>query len=729
MLWMEDIIMSSGKASLSLALAVIVISKLSPYLILLIPWYLGFLIAGRGENLDPIFRLSVSPAIGFGIIIFLMHVLSWLGLSLHLAYPIMIALTLITSLMSPPAGLKKDVPKPVLIGMGTALFLSFIIKLPFFRVPAYPGAVGRDAVFHAYKSLEILKENTLFIKSAPPGFHGIITYPAGYHSIIAFLANSSDINVAEAMLILKIFTWIFIPPGTYAAAWSIFRSTKIATLSAVLAPLSYLYYYYLNYSLLHQFLDYYLFLAAVSFYTLSLSNHRRNTAVLAVLIISAVLFVHPYVYLAFEAYALFAVLIIMIKRRRTETWPVKMFLSQAAASFLAYYTLEYPMRLHIMNYTSYFGSPKYAFKDNLMWVGGILHSTFIGEGQIIIGIFFVAGIIYAVKHKSPFSAGMVATVFYIVFLVFNKILFHIPIPFYSGIWSSERIYVLMTPAIPIVAGAGMYLLHTHANRHPKAVAASFALLLTVPAFYVNLWNLSFEAAGCVTGASIDAFRFMAELPAEKILVPKFYDSGMWVKIYLPERNITFIRNVTGMNGILYVDSRGYGDFRINPFNPWNLSRRYRVIYFRDNIWIFNLSDAASSYPSRIYRFYKLKGDEIRASDMKDWKYLSYGFLLRHPAIIRGIKFEGWNIVLVRSREAVIAVVPSRNYTGIGIEVYSGGDGSVNIDVSINGRMVGKILKGGYWKFGYPLKEGKLYLITLNGEPGYAFVRMKLEGGS
>ncbi|GAB6102161.1 hypothetical protein JCM16138_13840 [Thermococcus atlanticus] len=717
--------------NITLGLVLILASRLSPYMTLLIPWYLGFLIVSRKGNLDPLLRLSVSPAIGLAVIIFLMHILSWLGISLGLAYIIVVILTLAISLLAPSTGLRGDVSKSALAGMTTALFLSFVIKLPFFRVPAYPGAVGRDAVFHAYKSLEILRENTLFIKSAPPGFHGIITYPAGYHSIIVFLAKGGGINVAEAMLILKIFTWIFIPLGTYAAARSIFRSTRIAVFSAILAPISYLYYYYLNYSLLHQFLNYYMFLAAVSLYTLSIDNHRRSTAVLAVLIISAVLLVHPYVYLAFEAYALFAVLMILIRRGRIEAWPVKMFLSQAAASFLTYYILEYPMRLHIMNYTSYFGSPKYAFKDNLLWVEGILHSTFISEGQVIIGIFFVAGIIYAVKHESPFSVGMIATIFYTIFLVFNKILFHIPIPFYSGIWSSERIYVLITPMIPVIAGAGMHMLHRLLEGHstrPKVVAASLTLLLMVPAFYVNIWNLSFETAGCVTGASIEAFRFIGGLPAGRILVPRFYDSGMWAGIYLPERNITFIKNATGMRGILYVDSRGYGDFKINPFNPWNLSRRYRVIYFRDNIWIFNLSDEASSYPLSLYRYYRLEGDEIRASDMSDWRYLSYGFLLRHPAIIRGIRFEGWKIVLVRSREAVIAIVPSRNYAGVGIEVYPGGNGSINIDVDINGKTVGKIRRGGYWKFEYRLKEGELYIITLKGEPGYAFVRMKLEGG-
>ena len=719
--------------NITLVLIAVMLSKLTPYLTLLLPCYLGFMLVKDVKGLDGISRLSISPAVGLAITIFLMHILSWLGLSLSLAYPILAVLTVTISLLVPPIKLKQNAPGYATGGVVISLFLSFIIKIPFFRVPAYPGAVGRDAVFHAYKSLEILKENTIFIKSAPLGFTGIITYPAGYHSIVAFLSGTTGITVAESMLILKILTWIFIPLGTYAAAWSIFKNARIAVFSAILAPISYLYYYYLNYSLLHQFLDYYMFLVAVSLYNVTLEKPERKGVLLSLLVISAVLLIHPYVYLAFEAYTAFAVLMIFLKQKKIETRAFGVFLLQITGSFLIYYLLEYPMRLHIIQYTAFFGSPEYAFKDNILWVLGILQHTFLSEWQVILGIFFVAGVLYSVKNDNPFLRALTITLFCLIFLVFNKIMFHIPIPFYSGIWSSERIYVLITPMIPIIGGTGLYVIHRYMRKHfthPKILAVSLALLLMLPAFYVNLWNFSFEAAGCINSSSVAAFEFMKDIDAKEILVPEFYDSGIWVKIYLPEKNVVLIKNSTEIpdyrEGILYVDSRGYGDFRINPLNPWDIAQKYRVLYFRDNIWIFNLSDNATSYLATLYRYFAINKDEIQASDMHDWRYLSYGFLLRHPAIIHGIKFEKWNIIIVRSRKAVIAVVPARDYTGIGIELYLKANQTINI--LINGKLVGKIRSNGYWKFEYPLKKNSLYIIELEGEPGYAFVRMKLEGG-
>jgi len=721
---------------LIITLCIIMLSKTIPYLTLLLPWYLGFLIISGDRNIGIIFKLAVSPALGFGIVIFLMHILSWLNLSLTFAYPILAILIVGISIFISSTTLEPgiDTDKVTIIGIFTAIFLSFIIKIPFFRVPAYPGAVGRDAVFHAYKALEILKEDTLFIKTAPLGFHGITTYPAGYHSIIVFLATATGINIARAMLIVKIFTWIFIPLGTYAATWSLFRNSKIAVFSAILAPISYLYYYYLNYSLLHQFLDYYIFLAALSLYTLSLKNPKKNIVALTILVISAVLFIHPYVYLAFEAYALFEVLILLIKQKKLQIKAIVIFLSQAAVSFLTYYILEYPMHLHIMHYTASFNVPEYAFKDNLLWVGDILRSTFISGGQIILGIFFIVGMLYVLKHENPCPKAISVTILYIIFLVFNKILFHIPIPFYSGIWSSERIYVLITPLVPLIEGTGVYVIYSYIKSRftrSNIMALSIALLLCIPLFYVNTWNISFEMAGCINNSNIKTFEFMNKLPSKQFLIPWFYDSGIWTGIYLPERKIMFIKNAAELGiqkgEILYVDSRGYGDFKINPVNPWDLFGRYRVVYFNSNIWVFNLSDHSSYYPKSLLEYYRLDKDEIRASDMHDWKYLSYGFLLRHPAIIHGIKFEGWNIVIVRSKDAVIAFVPTRNYRGIGIEIYPKGDESININILINQKHVGKIRKGGYWKVKYPIKKGDLYIIELKGESNYAFVKMELEG--
>ncbi|ASJ03135.1 hypothetical protein A3L09_07655 [Thermococcus profundus] len=721
-----------------LALSVVVISKLEPHLTLLLPCYLGFMLVRNIKDLDSISKFSISPAVGLGVTIFLIHILSWLRLSLRLAYPILAFLVIVISLLVHPVKVRRDVSIFAISGVGISLLLSFGIKIPFFEVPTYPAGVSRpDAVFHAYKSLEILMENTLFIKNVPSGFDDIIAYPSGYHSIVAFLSGATGITVAKAMLILKIYTWIFIPLGTYAAAWSVFKDTKIAVFSSILAPISSLYYYYLNYSLFHQFLNYYMFLAAVSLYNMTIETPERRNILLSLVVISAVLMIHPYVYLAFVAYATFVVLLTSLKRKKIDTRVLEISILQVVGSFLAYYTLEYPIRVNPMRHVAFFNASQYAFKDSISWVAGILKYTFFDEWQVILGLFFVVGMIYGIKHGTYSLQALIATVFYLLFLVFNKIAFHIPIPFYSGIWSSERVYVLITPIIPIIGGTGLYFTLKYIERlfmHPKIVMVSLALLLILPAFYVNLWNFSFEMATEITSDTIKAYEFIEQTDPETIVVPKFYDSGTWIKVYLPEKNLIMVENMSEIqeykDGILYVDSRGYGDIRINPINPWEIAQKYQVIYFNDNIWIFNLSnrsDKVGMYPLSLYQYYTINKDEIQASNINDWRYLSYGFLLRHPVIIHGIKFEKWDIVLTRSKRAVIAVVPNRDYVGIGVELYP--QGNQIIEVFINGNLVGEIREGGYWRFECPLKKGNLYIIELEGDPGYAFIRMKLEGGT
>lgn len=719
-------------ATIAFSVIIALLARENVYATVFLILYLGFLIVRVGRGYSFNIQLAVAPAIGFSVIIPTMHILSLLGLSLSLAYPI-ISITAVALSVVVPLKYKGD--RRTILAIVGAISVSILPKLPFFRVPAYPGAVGHDAVFHAYKSLEVIKENTLFIHHFPPGFEGIVSYPAGYHSIIAFVSITSGVSVAEGMLAIKELTWMLIPLGTYAAASTIFKDKKIAVFSAFLAPVSYLYYYYLNYSLLQEFLDYYMVLSAVVFYNTLLKKPTHKNLLFSVLVISSTLLIHPYEYLAFEAYAMFILIAHILLRKGDLSKIALLFVLQAIISVSLYYLMEYPMRISPTSHLTYFGSPFYAAKDSLQWLLWATWKTFVNEGQIVLGVFFISGLGYIIKEKETHQWALLLFIAYIYFLALDKILIHVPIPYYSGIWSTERVYLLMTPVIPLIEGAGMYYIYNQIIRNakqPLILTVSLALILIVPALYVNMWNVSFEEAACVDGNVLHVFNTLATLNKSTIITSTYLDSSAWIHVYLPERNVTSIRNVSmisrNISGVIYVDSRGCGDTVMTPFNPWNLLKDHHLIYFANNIWVFNASiSIQGSVPPDVYKYYVLHNGIINVSNMKNWKYLSYGFLLRHPAIIYANMFGGGNISLVNSPEAVIAFVPTRGYSLIGLDVYMLNGKSRTVKVFINGEFIGTIDHDGYNAFKYQFTPGTLYLVTLRGKPWYAISLIKLGG--
>ncbi|MBO8174828.1 MAG: hypothetical protein H0Z18_06175 [Thermococcus sp.] len=712
--------------NISIAVIFILLSKLSPYLTLLLPWYLGFLIISKNNTPEHIVRISVAPAIGLGFIIVLIHVLSWFNISLSFVYPIMVILTIGMSFLT-PLGFQLKIKRKIILGLAIALILSLVVKIPFEEIPAYPGAVGVDAVYHAYKSLEMIKEDTVFISHTPLDFpDNIKNYPAGYHSIVVFISLTHDINVAQAMRILKLFTWIFLTLGTYSATKSLFKNDNIAVFSAIVMPLSYLYYYYLHYSLLHNFLNYYFFLVSVCLYNYSMEQKTPYNIFLTTLVVASMLIIHPYAYMFFQAYAGFTTTFYILKYRKFDK-TILLFLIQALGSLLTYYVLEYPMRLPLSNYSKpIFNTLQYIFKDNTHWFGYILEQTFIGNGQFPLGLFFLVGVNYLIHRKNIYSLALLTVIIWDIFLIFNKIYFHIGIPFYSGIWSSERIYVLLTPLIPIVEGIGAYEIYSFLlsrTTKPKLVMMSFVLILIVPLFYVNVINFAYQKSVAVENEALETFGFLCKLPSENIFVPKFYDSGMWIGIFCPSKNIIPINNLTINNGLLYIDSRGYGDVEISPFNPWDFFGKYELIHFNDNIWIFNISKKSPRYPKTFREYYILTKDTIEASKFEDWKYLSYGFLLRHPAVIRGIILNKWNFVLSKTNESYIVFVPSEEYNAFRVKVFS--TTNEDVEIKINGETIGYISTEGSDEFRYPFKPGNLYVMVFYGKSPYIFVEIEL----
>lgn len=740
-----------------LSILTVLLTKLNPYLSLLLPWYLGFLMISE-ENFNLIEKLALAPALGLGAIIFVMHLLSWLRLSLRYSYPIVALLVIALSLTRYLKLELKEMDRTTILGLLIAVFLSVGVKIPFVHVPPY---YGKDTIFHAYKLLEIMKENSLFISRIPSyAPTGIRTYPAGYHSILAWITLLTNVSIPTAMLCFRVFIWFLLPLATFIVSSQMFNK-QIGILSSILTPLTYLYYYYLHYTLFPAFSNYYFFLIALFLYNqLLLEIEQKGGKILGLFIltlfsITTMLLIHPYSYLLFQAYAGLFLIMFSLMNKKIKPVTIEIFMMQAIGSFLCYFFLEYPIRLDITSHSRpLFNLPQYSFKDNLQWFIMALSNTFIYNGQLFLGICFIVGILWILQKRedatySLFRYSLFLTIMYDILLILNKIYFHIPIPLYSSIWNAERVYVLITPIIPIFEGVGLclilqkiaFLVHTYissnciAKRVAKTILVGILISFLISSlFYTLIIDISFEKMHILNSESYSAFEWINKfLPANSsFIISNTHDSGEWIPIFTGRKVIIFSNNSfgRGKNTYIYIDSRGIGAIGedIISLNPFEFFGKYELLYFNSNIWIYNISATWNSTNKKVIKdlkkYYRLPKDSIIGTDFNDWKYLSYGFLLKNPVVIRGIILNKWNFILAPTGHCYIVFLPTQSYDEISLSVIFS-EQNQTIEVWINNKKIGEI-KNKTQIFRYEFKENRIYMIELKSEKPFGFVSLKLE---
>ena len=692
-------------------LVVLILGLLNPYFSILVTWYLGFLIL---KDRPPMWRITMGPAVGMGVVIITVHMVSLLKLPLEASVVAVYLMTFAAWWISDKRPLALSWGRLSLVdrlSLSASILLSAGLKIPFLGIPSYSSA-PKDPIFHAYKTWEIIGEGTVFITHKPISFSGILTYPAGYHSLVAWISLASGGEVPFSMMALKLFTWVLLPLGTYMAARVIFNE-RTAQISALVMPLTYMYYYYLHYSLLHLFLSYYFLLVSVSVYTFMVrhpnSNSPNNIAVL-LLVVSSLLLIHPYSYLMFQAYALILTGLFILADLRVQFRPLGLFLFQSAGSFLMYYILEYPNRLNVERYSKpLFNVKCYLLKDNLHWLTYIVKQTLWNNGQFVFLPFFLVGTYWIVRKRTKGGMALLLTISFAFFLIFDKIWFHVNVPYYSAIWNSERIYILLTPIFPLIIGLGFSVFLERVHLTKKGLTA-LMLLFVIPGFYVNVDNYSREFCSTVDNSALMVFEGIKTLNGS-VYVPNFKDSGFWIPIFTG-REIRPVSRVPE-SGILYVDSRGFGDLRINPVDPLELFGKNALIMYRNGIWVFNLSmpwrESNEEALSSLYADLSLKDDVIDATNFNDWKYFVHGFLLRHPVVVRGILLGKWNGVFSISNVSYIAFIPDKNYSRIIIRGL-GDDARVYLD----GEYVGE-LEGTSLAFNEHIRENELHVLKFEGK--------------
>lgn len=201
-------------------LIILVLGLLNPYFSILVTWYLGFLVL-MGKPV--LWRITLGPAVGMGLVIVTVHVVSLFRLPLETSIVAVYLMTFAAWWISDKKPLALSWGRLSLVdrlSLSASILLSAGLKAPFIKIPSYSSA--NDLIFHAYKTWEIIREGTVFITHKPISFSGILTYPAGYHSLIAWISLASGSEVPFSMMAFQFFTWVFLPLGTYLAAKVIF---------------------------------------------------------------------------------------------------------------------------------------------------------------------------------------------------------------------------------------------------------------------------------------------------------------------------------------------------------------------------------------------------------------------------------------------------------------------------------------------------------------------------
>ncbi|NJF25936.1 hypothetical protein [Thermococcus sp. Bubb.Bath] len=679
--------------------------------------------------------LLSAPVFGMATVVFSSYLLSLVGVSLNYLGLSLVVIGVILFLLTPQST-EWEFDPPMWGVLSLSVFLQFLIRRFYFLLPDYRAA---DTWFHASKVRMILDSHSLYFSNVPQYFpRSIVSYPSGYHAFIAWLSRGDPWNIIFAMNDLRLFEIAYLPLGTYLLARSL-AGKRAAVFAALVVPFSALYYYFVQYALLPAFTNYMLFLVASFVYVEAFLKKERRLIWASAFLASLVLLVHPYQYMVFEAFAFFLLL-----REGFTRDNLRIFTIQLAVSALLYYILtpgasSYASRGAVMN-------PVYPNKDNLNFLRFILTYTFVNHGQFFLAAGFVLALILSLARWNR-SAPLSLTFLFMILVILDKIFLRIPIPYYSAIWNSERAFLLLTPIIPILEGIGIYEIvswvSSAVSRYPikfagrvkVLVAFSLVLIFVAPAVVpLSIEHMASESSYLLDSDVLSSIHWISShLGNQTVATACVFDSGRWLPI-LTDTPIVCVANNKGLkaseyrallNGTLtrwaYLDTRGAAEIEPYPLNVEDFYNRFRLVYFKDGIWLFDVRNHNTSGNINLVKSYFMVNDSIDISRGRGaLRYFVYGWVIKNSAAQR-ILLEGVPYVATVTGNATIAFVPKRDYSALKVLLSAPASG---VDFYINGEYAGSFK---------PVKDYVPQWVTVNGRVlggklNFLTIRTHLEGG-
>jgi len=679
--------------------------------------------------------LLSAPVFGMAVVIFLSYFFSIVRIPLEYLAEFAAAIGVFLFLLKPrSSGCNGGTLTWIVLSI--FVFLQFAIRHFYFLLPDYRAV---DTWFHASKVRMIIDSRSLYFSSVPPYFSkGIISYPSGYHAFIAWLSKGNPWNIIFAMNDLRIFEIAYLPLVTYLLVRSL-AGKRAALFAALIVPFSALYYYFVQYALLPAFTNYMLFLVASFVYVEAFLKRERRLIWASALLSSLILLVHPYQYMVFEAFGFF-----FLFREGFSRDNLRIFVLQLTVSALLYYALtpgasSYASRGAFMN-------PVYPNKDNPEFLDFIFSYTFVDHGQFFLAVGFVLALILSILRWSR-SAPMALTFLFVILIIVDKIYLRIPIPYYSAIWNSERAFLLLTPIIPILEGIGVYELLSWVSSIISSfskkfdgkvrvfVALSLLLIFTTPTVVpLSIEHMASESSYLLDGDVLSSIRWVSShLGNQTVATACIFDSGRWLPI-LTDTPIVCVANNRGLkaseyrallNGTLtrwaYLDTRGAAEIEPYPLNVENFYNRFRLIYFKDGIWLFDVNNhSIETNINLVKNYFAVNGSIDLSRRRSDLRYFVYGWVIKNVAAQR-LLLNGVPYVTTVTGNATIAFVPNGGYSALKILISAPAS---RVDFYINGKYAGSFKP----EKGYVPQWVTVNGTVLGGKLNFLTLRTHLEDG-
>ena len=644
-----------------------------PLIKLLLMLFIGFILSSYVFE-DLCESILVSPAFGISYIVLVSYFMSAFGMNLRYLDGVMVVSGILLILFGNPE-FRWDSNYWTISLLTLAVLMEFAVKRFYFLLPDYRAA---DTWFHASKVRMIIDTGTIYFHNIPPYFsHSIETYPSGYHVIISWLSSGQPENIIFAMNYLRLFVWAWFPLATYLAV-KVLVNKESALYASILAPFSALYYYFIQYALLPAFTNYLTFLFALFLYVRA-TEHKNGRYLLSAVILSITMpLIHPYQYMAFQAFAGFYTIF-----RKRERGSLLVFGIQLLVSAGFYYLFTPGAMAYAQNGLTL--DSIYPNKDNPKFLLNILRFTFIKNGQLLLGLGFIVGFIVSLLKRDRLLP-LALTVVFLFFIILDKIYWRIPIPYYGAIWNSERVFILLTPIIPIFEGAGLYYLISFLQsrfrdniRFRSAVALGLIPLFIAPTVQpLSIEHLANESSYLLDPDIVTILEKVGSIVSHTpVATACVFDSGRWLPI-LTNTSIVCLAGNGGINyksyyrlinnhtpPYLYVDSRGAAEITAYPLNVEDFYGKYHLVYFRRGIWLFNVSQPASNQDINKIWGYFIVNDSIDCSKRYSERYFVYGWVIKNYAVQKA-RLEGNPYIVTLSRRSTIAFIPLMNYTALHI---------------------------------------------------------------
>lgn len=639
--------------------------------------------------------LSLSPAVGFSVLIILFYVSSLLGVGIKEAATFYTLIVIVSNFL-PSRGRGFNVPLRDVL----KFFLPITaVVLVHFVAYTYP-TDNVDNFFHAVKIRYTLLSNSMFPQGAP--FPSVRGYPGGYHAVVSYMVILTKSTIPLAMKDFRILAWAVLLLGVYlfAREWFGEKTAYFSLLSVLMTNLCY---YYLIVYIEPNFFGFYFFLVMLVLLRKHFfGENSRELFVLVLLLGSSALLVHPY---AFENYVLLGSLYALLGvREKRSLLSSSLILSFVVLPLLIFIILD-PYFLGLRMGIGL--TPVKVSHDNWGFLKLLIEWSTIRNLNYSGLLFMLSAFFVGIRRRNPEILSLFC--YWAIVVVFSIVRIISGTPFLGPfkLAAVERMYLWLVPVLPVIIGFGMRSLYEFATSNRKKVLqisyfVLVAMFFLAPTFGTARDLVSAEANFYVTPDVLEDFHWLSNnVHSAKVLNSCYSDSAPWLPFFT-EKNYTVMFWDYGSKACVYNNKTlnqtvetllkdnftmsqtiAFIDTNAPSLNPLWFLKRYELLRINENDWIFNLSSRNVSRNSvLVLNALRLCSPTIPGNTFKYGKYYVWGFTKKYYYVTY-FAFNGQYYAWLFENPGVIAFNPCRSYKGVILDVLV--TTKLKVKVTVNGK--------------------------------------------